>query len=138
MKHILIFILPLAFILTSCGFADPDSSTNIEPIDFTEFAQDLENLSGTWVWSRSILWSVPDKRYGQITPQITGDTQNLFISVEEDIVERFKNGELSWSRDLEDYLKNKVWGIKDDTLVVSAMHRDGFKETFTRTKPEQH
>lgn len=132
MKYLLIFILPLAFILSSCGLSDsePEPSTGIQRTDLSDFVKDMDSLPGSWEWTQSITYGRSSGNYYILTSEQADFTRQLTIT--DETITSFKNGDMIWSQNLESYLRNHVWGIKDDTLIVSSMHRDGSENTYVR------
>ncbi|GEM_PF-6898364 len=126
-------ILPLVliFFISSCGVNDADTSLDIRPIDFSEFDADFSQLTGSWDWQYTASFGDDNAEPFVQTPLSTGNDRSIFFPGNGQM-EFYLNGDLDRQETANEYLQNRIWGVRGDSLAISEAHLGGPEVLYIR------
>lgn len=125
-------ILASLFIFASCGVNDAnDTALDIRPIDFSEFESDISLLTGTWNWEYTASFSPESNEPTVQTPVSTGTERRILFPGNGEM-EFYIDGELDRQETIGEYLQNRIWGVRGDSLAISEAHLGGPEVLYIR------
>jgi len=134
--------LAVVFALAACDTGGPEEPRP-QPIDFSKFSKDSTLVEGRWAWQRSTGYFTPSGEPHTQMPASTDSTETLVFTEhaapKRVTLETYQNGDLkeqatypTWQRLYEAEYDNFLFGVREDTLAISAAPRDGLERVYTR------
>lgn len=142
---LLVLSMTLMTALTACDAGGADEPTR-EPIDFSRFSQDSAAVEGRWElqrvggysWEEEGWTAGPPERPETLAFSEQSDPKRVTFEQYRDDTLREQGTYPTWDRLYEAEYDNFQFGVSNDTLAVSAAHRDGAERVYTRLREGPH
>ncbi|MCH8556572.1 MAG: hypothetical protein LAT84_02060 [Balneolia bacterium] len=117
--------------LAGCGVNDADTDTTVVPFDLSDFESDITLLTGSWNWEYTASFDNDTQEPFVQTPASTG-TSRMLLFPGDGQMEFYIDGDLDQTQNINEYLSNRRWGVRGDSLAISEAHLGGPETLYLR------